>query len=185
MDAPRFDDLTALLGLGRSRRVALHGLAAALGLFAARLPIAGATRKHKKRLKFNAFGCVNVGGRCRGNDAVCCSGICQGTKPKKGKRDTSRCVAHNADVCRAGNRSPVCGGTNGVCVSSIGDPGECQTTTGNAGYCAASYINCFPCAKDADCRPICGADAACIRCDGECIEGTACVSNALAVCGPG
>ena len=136
---------------------------------------AAATKKRKKPLRRNAFGCVDVGEKCRGADSVCCSGICQGKKPKKGQKDTSRCIAHDAGICQPGQGSTFCGGSVfESCESSTGEPGECETTTGKVGYCVRSQILCSPCAKDADCVPQCGADAACIRCVG-CGAGTACV----------
>lgn len=62
------------------------------------------------------------------------------------------------------------------CTTSDGLPGRCDTTTGAAGYCAADF-GCFPCRKDADCRPYCGPQAACMQCVTLCVlfeETTAC-----------
>lgn len=98
MDTDRFDHVSRACWQMLSRR---H-LASILGLAAVIPTLAKAKRKRKKKLKRNGFGCVNVGGKCRGKDAACCSGICQGKKPKKGKKDTSRCtvcVGHLADAC--------------------------------------------------------------------------------------
>ena len=71
-------------------------------------------KQHRQKLKRNAFGCVNVGGKCRGKDGNCCSGICDGKKPKKGKKDTSRCAGHDASTCLAGQDT--CAGTFFPCV---------------------------------------------------------------------
>jgi hypothetical protein len=117
--------------------------------------------KQKPSLKRNEFGCVNVGGKCRGEDRTCCSGYCQGKKPKKGKKDKSRCVAHDTGDCTGTDR--VC--PSGLCTTSIGHAGGCMTTTGNAPYCADT-VTSIPCRKDADCVPSCGPLAACYVCGG-------------------
>jgi hypothetical protein len=85
-------------------------------------------------------------------------------------------VAHGEDVCQAGQNLPGCGGPQHVaCTTSTGDNGACRTTTGNAGYCSGDSW-CYPCRKDADCRPFCGADAACVVCSNVgCPSGTQCV----------
>jgi hypothetical protein len=143
----------------------------------ASLPDGASAKKRKKKIKRNAFGCVNVGGKCRGKNAVCCSGICQGKKPKKGERDKSRCVAHDQTSCQAGQTTNACGGVNVLCTTSTGEPGgACLTTTGGAGYCAAS-IDCptqaINCTNDADCRERCGPRAGCVLCpDSEPCEAT-------------
>ena len=72
-----------------SRRAALVGLSTMLP---ARTMLgisdAGARKKHKHKKRNkpdnNAFGCLNVGQHCNGKDDKCCSGICDGKKPKKG-----------------------------------------------------------------------------------------------------
>jgi len=165
MDAAHIARLTRFLSAGSSRRFVLHGLAVVVGISTARFPAVATARKQRKSLVHNAFGCVDVGGKCRGKDSVCCSGICQGKKFRKGRRDTSRCVAHDTGGCRPNQVSLPCGGDLASCVSSAGEDGACYATTGNAGYCAASG-DCFPCTRDADCRPYCGAGAACIPCPG-------------------
>ena len=142
------------------------------------LPDGAAAKKRKKKLKRNEFGCVSVGGKCRGRDKNCCSGICREEKPKKGKKDKSRCVAHDAQGCEAGQIEGFCGGTNVSCTTSNGNSGNCNTTTGNAGYCADSGdCSAGPCKKDADCIPNFGAGAACVLCDDAlCVGGTGCAS---------
>jgi hypothetical protein len=157
MDADRFDVWTR-----RRFELAVGGLLAALvgwrpadGAFAKK-------RKHKKLVR-NAFGCVEVGGKCRGKDAVCCSDICQGKAPKKGNKDQSRCVAHDASTCQTGQRDQNCGGVDILCRGSTGKVGVCETTTGSAPYCASGFF-CVPCATDEDCRSVCGPRAACLSC---------------------
>jgi hypothetical protein len=168
MDPGRFDAATRSLAAGASRRRALGGLATALLTVAGgRAPEAMAAKKRRRRVRRNAFGCVNVGGFCR-NAGQCCSGICRGKKGKK------RCRAHDAGGCRAGQARTVCGGADTPCTSRTGETGRCQTTTGNAGYCEVTG-ECFPCARDADCQPFCGPGAACVRCATGCSPLTACV----------
>jgi hypothetical protein len=166
MDSSRFDRWTQSL----SRRT----VAGALGLGALGLPsLIEAKKKHKhkhkkkKKVKFNDFGCANVGGFCK-NSGQCCSGICSGKKDKK------KCQAHNVSTCTAGQHTGGCGGTSTLCTSSAGDEGVCETTTGNAGYCAVAG-QCASCTKDADCIADFGPDAACIVCP-DCLEfDTVCV----------
>ena len=116
------------------RRDLISGMAAGVALRAAGpCPLdAAAKRKQRKRkpLQRNEFGCVPVGKACQGKDEVCCSGICNGKKPRKGKKDTSRCVAHDSADCTASQRSGICGGTDVPCTTSQGGAGRCQTTTG-------------------------------------------------------
>jgi len=135
-------------------------------------------RKRKQKLKKNAFGCIDVGKPCRGKDSHCCSGICQGKKPKRGERDRSHCAAHGEDQCQNGQNLTGCGGQTVNCTTSTGDVGACRTTTGKAGYCAADG-QCRQCARDADCRPFCGPEAACVVCEAATCEfGTQCVGPA-------
>lgn len=150
-------------------------LARTLGLTTIALPgsaTAKNRKKKKKKVTFNDFGCVNVGGICK-NASQCCSGICKGKKGKK------KCQAHDAQGCQAGQREEICGGdaVNVPCTSSAGEEDSvCDTTTGNAGYCTFNG-DCFPCSKDADCQEFCGPAAACMICADFCAEtgGTACV----------
>src|SRR3954470_6544525 len=101
-------------------------------------------------LVFNRFGCIDVGQPCRGDNSLCCSGICEGSAPVTGQPDTSHCVAHNADVCLAGQS--FCTGTTAVTCGSTGG-GFCQTTTGNAGFCfnLGSGDCSVNCTRDPDC----------------------------------
>jgi hypothetical protein len=180
MDANRFDDLTRSLIAPPSRRRLIRGLAAAaLAQVTLLGPGAGVgtARKRKNKIKKNSFGCVDVGGKCYGKDARCCSGICNGN----GKR--SKCAAHNQGGCTRDDSS---------CPESIpcGKDGECYRTTGKAGFCgAAGTCDCHPCTKDKDCQdnPEYGPGSACIVCvsntENTCVnvngsKGTACVPPA-------
>jgi hypothetical protein len=174
LDPIRFDTLTRNFTGNASRRGILGTWLAVLGL--GTLPPASGVTKQKNRkqkLQRNAFGCVNVGGKCRGNDGNCCSGICDGKKPKKGDKDRSRCAGHDASTCLAGQNT--CAGTFFPCVSSRSPLAQCVITTGNASYCAGD-VTCRSCARDTDCPPEeFEAGAACIVC-GDCAETTACAS---------
>ena len=173
----RFDALTRSLAVRPTRRGVLKRLAGvlALGLLGS-LPRVVSSRKGKrKKPKKNAFGCLNVGKPCRGKNGKCCSGICQGKRPKKGKKDKSRCVGHDATSCLVGQAEVACGGTQTVnCITSAGRDGRCETTTGNAAFCRAFGVSgCFACKTDSDCQTHCGPGAACFPCT-SCPEGTAC-----------
>jgi hypothetical protein len=161
VNAHRFDDVLRSFAAGASRRGLFFGLVTgAMGMaLADRRHLAVAKKGKKKKLKRNEFGCVNVGGKCRGNDANCCSAICEGRKPKKGKKDKSRCVAHDVGSCQAGQET--CGSA-GSCTTSTGFQGTCARTTGQALYCHSVTSPCQACAKDADCVPTHGIGAACV-----------------------
>lgn len=104
-DHRRCDAIVQALSGPRPRREALRLLAAALGLATMPIPEMVCARKHKtKSPRFNEFGCVNVGQSCRGRDDVCCSGMCEGRRPRKGETDRSRCVGHDESTCQAGQR---------------------------------------------------------------------------------
>lgn len=164
MNVSRFDAVTRSLASRPSRRTILVGLAA-LATTALRLPSTAVAGKRKNRrgnkLQRNSFGCVDVGLRCRGNSANCCSGICQGKKPKRGKRDRSRCVAHDGGSCP--QEPDACVEPGQIC----GPLGVCGLTTGKACFCAAISGLCAVCQKDADCVALgWGANAACIVTEG-------------------
>ena len=169
MDGNRFDTLTRGFAPSSSRRLVLSRVATGLlAIAGVRLTDAASVKQRKRRskrkkkpLSFNEFGCIKVGGKCRGKDELCCSGICQGKKPKQGKRDKRRCVAHDTGGCTETDR--VCPSV--PCTTSIGHAGGCMTTTGNAPYCA-DYVTSAPCSKDADCVSFCGPLAACYVCSG-------------------
>ena len=175
MDARQLDTLAKALFVGMSRRQALvPGLVGiVLGLSGLRPAAATAAKRRTRRrpLTRNAYGCVNVGKPCRGKDNACCSGICEGEKPKKGKKDKSRCVAHDTSGCPPGQSSceP---GVPDSCTTSVGDAGLCETTTGKAGYCSGE-LNCRRCRRDWDCQGEFGVLAACVVC-ATCPDGTAC-----------
>lgn len=174
MDAARFDALSRVLSGSASRRGFLGRVLTVLGLGTPPLAVGAAQRKHRKqKLQRNQFGCVNVGGKCRGKDGNCCSGICNGKKPKKGERDKSKCAGHDASTCLAGQDT--CAGTFFPCPNSNSPFARCVITTGNAPYCAGD-VTCRTCARDTDCPPEeFESGAACIVCS-DCAETTACAS---------
>jgi hypothetical protein len=172
MDGSRFDDLTRAL-TGSRRRLVGGTLAAVAGW--AGLAASGAAKRRDKKPRFNRYGCVNVGEKCYGKNAHCCSGICDG----KGKR--SRCVAHGEGGCTVGDN------TCAAYVACEGD-GSCYRTTGKAGFCAGPICDCAPCKKDRDCQAVLGPGAACIVCTEDCVgvngsKGTACVLPATSLGG--
>ncbi len=92
--------MTRALGRIPSRRDVLRSLAGAgIGISALGLPGIVDAKKHRKKkgkkkrktepqpqlppLVFNQFGCIEVGQPCRGDSALCCSGICQGAAPNR------------------------------------------------------------------------------------------------------
>jgi hypothetical protein len=176
VDQNRFDALTRRLSGKPSRRHLLRGLAAAgLGLGAARLPdVAARKHKGKKRRKKrqpemptpNEFGCVDVGKACNGDSSLCCSGMCEGTAPKKGKADTSRCVAHDAGICSPG--SNVCTNEGVVSCNPSNDACYCLQTTGSAPFCGNVgdvgdlTAFCRICHRDTDCHEEFGPGSACV-----------------------
>jgi hypothetical protein len=169
MNGMRFDELARALAIRTSRRAAVFGVAAsALGTLTAQFPSPLAGKKRRKRKKkrnkplvFNAFDCVDVGKPCRGKDSNCCSGICQGRKPKIGEKDKSRCVAHNVGGCQAGQ--DLCLGELVAC----GDAGFCFTTTGDGAFCGGDGT-CGECTNDVECAAKLGPGAACVVCAGLC-----------------
>lgn len=166
MDTNRFDRITRTVSLVLSRR----GLAGALGLAALGIPrlTIAQKKKKKKKIKRNAFGCVDVGKFCT-NSGQCCSGICQGKKGKKTcqAHDTGGCTP-DQDVCSVDESVP--------CTTATDNDGVCFKTTGNAGYCSLGGL-CFSCTRDADCQSVCGPLAACAVCLSDCEEegNTVCV----------
>jgi hypothetical protein len=197
MDNRRFDAWTkAFTADQTNRRTTLLGTtSAALGLLIARFPDSADAKKRKKKRKkklvLNEFGCVDVGGKCRGNDGNCCSGVCQGKKPKKGKKDKSACVAHNTGGCTL---------ERNVCVTGDGEESACgqqrftvcTETTGSDAFCAnIDTAECRICNTDADCEaqgfPI--GSACIIVTGGECVGESDCNgvngSSGTACAGPG
>jgi hypothetical protein len=166
------------------RRAVLASLAGILPAWALPDSLAVEAKKHKHKHKHknkkknntpqtNAFGCLNIGQHCNGKDDKCCSGICDGKKPKKGKKDKSKCAGHDANICQPG--FDVCQGVIATCSNG----GACFTTTGNAPFCAGGDGVCTVCRRDPDCVAAgFGALAACVVCNSECPEtgGTVCFS---------
>ena len=205
MDANRFDELFRSLASGsaRSRRGVLAGLTS--GLLAA-LPLALGVedteakkkqRKKKKKKKsqpsplpppaLNAFGCVNVSQACRGDSALCCSGICQGAPPQPGQADTIVCVAYNNGICYAELDSCTAGGIDCNSSNPSNPNCRCLLTTGNAGFCgdltAPSYSAiCRFCSIDTDCQAEFGPGTACVVLGGLCT--TACLATGRTACLP-
>ena len=184
MNSDRFDAVTRTLTTAGSRR---RVLAAALGglITLGALPTSARKGKKKeKKPKTNAFRCIDVGKACQGKNGKCCSGICQGRKPRKGKKDKSRCVAHNAGVCIADADSCTAGVE--VPCSTSNPSCFCTLTTGNAGFCAAfsggPAGHCRVCRKDADCEPEFGEGAACIVLGGICTA--LCLATGRTACAP-
>jgi hypothetical protein len=188
MDQSVFDDVTR--ALASSRRSLLGGmLALAGGWLGDSGAEAGSKRKRKPkkpkptRPKPNTHGCLNVGQPCNGDSAACCSSICEGSKPKKGKPDKSRCVAHDAGICRT--ESDICSGGGEVFCDTGNDSCACVVTTGNATFCGQfrgmpPEKFCSECSRDSDCEDEFGRGAACIvysrKCNSLCPgAGTACV----------
>lgn len=141
-----------------------------------------ASKKQKKRKKppLNAYGCLNVGQRCRGNSDRCCSGICDGKKPKRGKRDRSRCVAHDIGPCTA--EDDKCINPPGPTCNPAKPFSQCYRTTGAASFCGDSSVGgCIDCRKDADCVEFgFGERSACVVCEscpGD--VATSCISAAV------
>ena len=196
MDQIHFDAMTRL----PSRRHILRALAGmGLGLGGLQLSDSADARKRHKRKKarkqrpetqsqpaFNAFGCLNVGQPCRGDNALCCSGICQGAAPPPGAPDTSICLAHDAGVCKKGATTCEAGALV-ECVAN--ESSICLRTTGNAPFCASLTLDinkyCRVCARDTDCEAEYGPGAACVVLDGICsgfcgVTGlTACLPSAV------
>lgn len=171
MNSDMFDTLARSLAKSSSRRGALRGFATALGIgWTATLDPGGAVAKNKKhkKPKKNEFGCLNIGKACNGKNSKCCSGICKGKRPKKGKKDKSKCVAHNALTCQDGEDACL----SDVFVCGTGGASSCFRTTGKASFCGGSG-GCADCRKDTDCEFLAGEGAACVVC-ATCAEGTAC-----------
>jgi hypothetical protein len=179
MDQQRFAFLTRSLTNLPSRRDVLRGLVGAgLGLATWRLPAQVEAKKcigrrrrtcEKRPPVLNQYGCVDVGNPCRGNDDLCCSGICQGKKPRKGQKDKSRCAAHGVEGCQPDEDQ--CAFVQAPC----GDGGICFRTTGNANFCGDFTGLCVACRTDPDCEAETGPGSACVVCP-FCAEsgGTAC-----------
>jgi hypothetical protein len=173
MDIARFDALARALAAPTSRRTAgrfLAGLGLAGVLLQADGDALGARkdkkRKPKRKPRFNAFGCVNLGGFCK-RSGQCCSGICRGRRCQAHNDGFTACEAGPLGFCAVRDGGLIAGTP---CTSSTDENGLCFTTTGNAPYCAVGAfeavadIGCVACKKDRDCETFCGEDAACLKC---------------------
>lgn len=154
MHPMQFDRLTRLLDVSVPRRGVLALGISAVGLGASHHE-ARLARKKKKAAP-NEFGCLNVGQPCRGKDSSCCSGVCQGKKPKPGKRDNRKCAGHNEGQCSLTRdlcavSEPVLARCNPNNLESY-----CFVTTGQGAVCGLTAdftndLNCRACARDSDC----------------------------------
>lgn len=186
MDAAHFDRMTRTLAGSVSRRTALR-IAAVVATMAANQAASGvhakATgKKNKARRRRrrnsnaqipaveptpNAYGCLSVGQPCLGQNELCCSGLCEGPEPKKGKQDQRTCAARNTGDCVAAQDSCLVG-QNVPCLSN----GVCTQTTGQSTFCAWLGVGkCMECKHDADCFLL-GPGAACIVCPVSCPQST-------------
>lgn len=160
MDGHGFDELVR--SLTGSRRLLLSGaLVVAAGWFGGGNAAARKRRANKKRKKAkpNAFGCLNVGQRCRGASTLCCSGVCGGKKPKQGKQDKRRCIAHSAGACTPQRSFCIVDDARDSLCNLPDLNSVCWTTTGNAGFCGTAVgfnpvISCQRCQKDKDCEAL-------------------------------
>jgi len=203
VEQQRIEAVTRTLSSLPSRRDVLRGLAAAgLGFSAPRLAETEAAKhKHKKGKKrkhrtpvvtppevpplvFNRYGCLDVGQPCRGENANCCSGICQGAAPAAGQPDASHCVAHNAGVCTPETDSCELGLE--VPCNPSATRSACTITTGNAGFCAdisaGTEKHCRVCTRDTDCQGEFGPGAACVVLGGGCTP--LCITTGRTACIP-
>ena len=199
MDHVRFDSLTRSLSAHASRRGFLRSLTgrslAMLVGFAFVAPNVDAKKKRRKKKKkrtsrpdlvFNPFGCLDIGQSCRGDSSLCCSGICEGTAPRKGKPDTSTCVGHNAGPCTVDTNACELG-VELPCNPNV-ERTNCSLTTGNAAFCAAidpdqgARPNCRSCMKDTDCQVEFGPGAACVVLGGVCTA--LCLATGRTACFP-
>lgn len=190
MDGRRFDEMTRLLS--HSRRSLLAGSAGiALGLLG---PFEGEARKKHRRKRgpkkaplpqpvLNQFGCLDVGQPCAGDSSQCCSGICEGNPPKKGKPDTRVCAAHNAGACTtARNRCTSVDPGLAIC-NPNSQFAACLVTTGNAPFCGTLFnfdpaTTCQACTKDADCLALgFPAGSACVQLGGTFCNGCEATQN--------
>jgi len=209
VDHGRFDGLTRSLGVTTSRRTLGRALASG-GLGALVVSAFGALRlmepaearnktgkkrkkrkgKNKKRkqnsrLGFNQYGCVEVGQPCKGDSALCCSGICQGAAPKKGKPDTSLCVAHGTGTCDQAQPG-LCEAANpGQTVCNNSPTCTCLRTTAGSQFCGENSFpvsGCAACQRDKDCEALGFAPgSACApfangNCAGNCVSGMVCMA---------
>lgn len=195
MESHHFDDL--IRSLFASRRSLFTGTATlALGWFSSM--DAGARTRHRKKRNHkktpvpqpvvNQFGCLDVGQPCLGDNSQCCSGVCEGEPPKKGKADTRTCAAHNAGDCTASrNRCTALDPGLAVC-NPTSQFAACLVTTGSAPFCGTLFnfdatVNCQTCGKDADCLALgFPPGSACVQLGGQFCNG--CESTQNRACFP-
>src|SRR5688572_12832707 len=199
MDQTRFNAVTRTVTSIPSRRDVLRGLVSAgLGVGALRLSDAvEAKKKHDRKRKnkrkkqpkpvLNQYGCLDVGQACRGNNSLCCSGVCAGAKPKKGKRDNRVCAAHGAGTCFQDGPG-LCAVPKPELVFCNDAACYCARTTAGSQFCASLEppTNCAACQRDSDCEALgyppgsaCAPFSAGLCAGSNCPTGMAC----LAPCG--
>lgn len=171
MEGAAFDIVSRRLARSRHTLVGagLMTVGAMVGIPISGPPERVASKKRKQApLVRNAFGCVDVGGKCRGSNENCCSGVCQGSKPRKGKQDRSVCLAHDTGACLLADDSCAENAASTPCQRG----GICVRTTGNAPFCGLEgRSSCQVCTRDSDCRALLGGGSACTICDkGNCSE---------------
>jgi hypothetical protein len=198
VDQNSFTGMTQTLSRVPSRRDVLRSLAGAgLGFsglggaaFGALDADAKKTRRKKKRKKqlrpiFNQFGCLDVRQPCKGDSTLCCSGICQGAAPRKGKQDTSRCVAHGTGTCDQAQPGMCEAANPGQAVCNNSTTCVCLRTTAGSQFCGENSIpvsGCAACQRDKDCEALGFAPgSACAPfatgiCAGNCTSGMVCVA---------
>ncbi len=190
MEGRHFDDL--IRSLFASRRSLFAGAAmVAVGWLGSMDAEArsrhGKKRKHKKTPAtqpiFNQFGCLDVGQPCAGDSSQCCSGVCEGKPPKKGKPDTRVCAAHNAGACTT-SRNRCTSVDPGLAVCNPNSQfAACLVTTGNAPFCGTLFnfdpaVTCQTCTRDADCLAIgFPSGSACVQLGGTFCNGCEATQN--------
>jgi hypothetical protein len=195
MDHVRFDDITRSLGTPATRRglvrlLTRSSLAVLAGSAFGASHVDAKKKRHKKKKKaplpppaFNQFGCLDVGQPCAGDSSQCCSGVCEGSPPKKGKADTRVCAAHNAGACTTSRNR--CNSVDpGLAICNPNSQfAACLVTTGNAPFCGTLFnfdpaVTCQTCSKDADCLAVgFPSGSACVQLGGTFCNGCEATQN--------
>jgi hypothetical protein len=121
------------------------------------LPTEVVAKQRSQPASLNQFGCIDVGQKCRGQCALCCSGVFTGKKPKKGKKDNRTCIAHGAGICTPALNFCVAQNAIDSLCNLPSTSATCFLTTGNAGFCGEAtgfnpLLNCRLCSTDKDCE---------------------------------
>src|SRR4051812_6523001 len=191
MEGRRFDDL--IRSLFASRRSFLAGTAVVVVGWLGNMDAEARSRHRKKRKHkqppplpqpvFNQFGCLDVGQPCAGDSSQCCSGVCEGIPPKKGKPDTRVCAAHNAGACTT-SRNRCTSLAPGLAICNPNSQfAACLVTTGNAPFCGTLFnfdpaVTCQTCTRDADCLALgLPSGSACVQLGGTFCNGCEATQN--------